>query len=85
MPRLLLLGLASLAVAAALVPARHPYSYTYNVLDLPSNNNYQVITAIGIVSPQPTSYQAVLLLIPPVHRSSVKISKLWAEVLAKWL
>ena len=53
MPRLLL-GLASLAVAAALVPARHPYSYTYNVLDLPSNNNYQVISAIRIVSPQAT-------------------------------
>ena len=48
MPRLLL-GLASLAVAAALVPARHPYSYTYNVLDLPSNNNYQVIRAVRIV------------------------------------
>ena len=45
----LLLGLASLAVAAALVPARHPYSYTYNVLDLPSNNNYQVIRAVRIV------------------------------------
>ena len=83
MPRLLL-GLASLAVAAALVPARHPYSYTYNVLDLPSNNNYQVIAAIRIVSSQPPGYQAVLSLSPPVH-SIVKISKLWAEVLAKWL
>ena len=82
MPRLLL-GLASLAVAAALVPARHPYSYTYNVLDIPSNNNYQVITAI--VDSQPPGYQAVLSLSPPVHRSSVKISKLWAKVLAKWL
>ena len=65
MPRLLL-GLASLAVAAALVPARHPYSYTYNVLDLPSNNNYQVITAIGIDS-QPPGYQAVLSLSPSEH------------------
>ena len=82
MPRLLL-GLASLAVAAALVPARHPYSYTYNVLDLPSNNNYQVIAAIRIVSPEATRLFSV---IKPIRTQySVRISKLWAEVLAKCL
>ena len=83
MPRLLL-GLASLAVAAALVPARHPYSYTYNVLDLPSNNNYQVITAIMTTS-QPPRLPGCSVIKPIRTQYSVRISKLWAEVLAKCL